>query len=270
MVAAKPTDWGWKVVKYHVQKDLNPDQIVAHMGSKGMRVGLTWVKARLRKYREDGDPNSKDTREDSRWATTAERRWLKRTLLGSCTLLFDRLQTMFHHRFHWWISKAMISAALKTAGPVTAADPLDRPLSLKKVERIAKQRNEAKRRRFRRASRRLRVEQIIWIDESSAADRSLQTRMGWAPVGEPAKLVENLRTDGKLHSLLAAVNLDGFVQPARKVVEGGVDDEKFMHWARHKLRPQVVFTPFPSPHYLTQPTMYYCLCAVSAERWSRG
>ena len=112
MVATKPTDWGWKVVKYHVQKDLTPDQIVAHMGSKGMRVGPTWVKARLRKYREDGDPNTKDTREDSRRATTAERRWLKQTLLGNCTLLFDRLRTMFHRRFHWWISKAMISAAL--------------------------------------------------------------------------------------------------------------------------------------------------------------
>jgi hypothetical protein len=205
MPAPKPKAWGWKVIKYYHLKGLtDPNEIVRHMRGKGMRVGRTWVQDRLRKYREDGDPNSRDARTDARRATTPERRWLKRTLQNDCALLFDQLRRKFHRRFKWWISKHMISAALKTAGPVSPGDQLDRPLSLKKIERIAKQRNEVKRRRFRRASRRLRAEQIIWIDESSAADRSLQTRMGWAPVGEPAKLVENLRTDGKLHSLLAA------------------------------------------------------------------
>jgi hypothetical protein len=228
------------------------------------------VQEKLKKYQEDGDPNSRDVRSDKRRATTAERRWLKRTLLTECTLLFDQLRTKFHRRFHWWISKPMISAALKTAGPVTAADPLDRPLSLKKVERIAKQRNERKRRRFRRAARGLRAEQIIWIDESSAADRSLMTRMGWAPVGEPAKLVENLRSDGKLHSLLAAVNMGGFVEAACQLVEGGVDDEKFMLWARRKLRPQVLFSTSNTPPPLISCDSALGICVVASVLSPRG
>lgn len=240
MPAKKPKAWGWKVVKYYHAKGIKkPEDIAVHMRTKGMLVRRTWVQERLKKYREDGDPNSRDARSDSRRATTAERRWLKKTLLKDCKLLFDQLQVKFQRKFRWRISKPMISVALKTAGPVSPADELDRPLSLKKIERVAKQRNEAKRRRFRRAARGLRAEQIIWIDESSAADRSLQTRVGWAPIGEPAKLVETLKTDGKLHSLLAAVNLSGFVLPACQVVDGGVDDEKLMKWARRKLRPQV-------------------------------
>jgi hypothetical protein len=143
MPAPKPKAWGWKVIKYYHLKGLtDPNEIVRHMRGKGMRVGRTWVQDRLRKYREDGDPNSRDARTDARRATTPERRWLKRTLQNDCALLFDQLRRKFHRRFKWWISKHMISAALKTAGPVSPGDQLDRPLSLKKIERIAKQRNE--------------------------------------------------------------------------------------------------------------------------------
>ena len=77
MPAKKPKAWGWKVAKYYHAKGIKkPKDIAVYMRTKGMLVGRTWVQERLKKYREDGDPNSQDARSDSRRATTAERRWL--------------------------------------------------------------------------------------------------------------------------------------------------------------------------------------------------
>ena len=71
------------MVKYYHAKGIKKSRDIAlYMRTKGMLVGRTWVQDRLRKYREDGDPNSRDARSDSRRATTAERRWLKQTLAG--------------------------------------------------------------------------------------------------------------------------------------------------------------------------------------------
>ena len=107
-------------------------------------------------------------------------------------------------------------------------------------------RNSAKRRSFRRAVRRIRAAQIIWLDESSMADKASMNRLGWAPVGQAAKLAELFRSDSSLYSLLAAVNLDGFVVPACKLVEGGVNDDKFLEWAHRYLLPQL--NPYDNRH----------------------
>jgi hypothetical protein len=70
MVQKKPRTWGWKVIKYHYAKDMtDPADIALHMRGKGMQVGRTWVQEKLKKYQEDGDPNSRDVRSDKRRAT---------------------------------------------------------------------------------------------------------------------------------------------------------------------------------------------------------
>lgn len=177
MPQTHPAEWGWKVVKLRFVRNLSPSAIVAHFEAKHRSIGMTYVKARIRNYRQTGNPNAKAesiNRQSERVATRSERKWLKRELLRNPVQFFDQLQVAFTRKFGWRISRKMLSRALKTAG--RPGDQEDLKLSLKKVERIARQRNSAKRRSFRRAVRRIRAAQIIWLDESSMADK-----MGVAP-----------------------------------------------------------------------------------------
>jgi transposase len=167
---------------------LSPGEIVARFAAKHRSIGTTYVKAKIRNYRQTGNPNARSeavSRQSERVATTSERKWLKRELHRNPVQFFDQLQGAFRRKFGWRISRKMLSRALKTAG--LPGDQDDLKLSLKKVERIARQRNIAKRRSFRRAARRIRAAQIIWLDESSMADKASMHRLGWAPVGQAAK-----------------------------------------------------------------------------------
>ena len=84
---------------------------------------------------------------------------------------------------------------------------------------------------------------LIIIDESHVADADYRRRRGWAPIGEPALIHEYFRdTNGQLRSVLAAVNQDGFVLDACKVVDGGVDDDALYDWAVAHLAP--VLNPY--------------------------
>jgi hypothetical protein len=241
MAPKHPAEWGWKVVKLRFVKGVRTvGEIVAAFRAKHRTVGPTWVKGRLKNYRETGNPNAAVeaiTKTSSKDANRRERRFLKRALLRNPVQFYDQLQVKFRRKFKWHISRKKLAAALKFDGG--AADDWDRPLSLKKVERIARQRNRHKRNRFRRAQRGIPWRCVLWIDESSMADRASANRLGWSPVGQVAKLAELFRSDGKLHSLLAVANCDGFLIPACKLVEGGVDDEKLYEWAVKYLRPRL-------------------------------
>jgi len=234
-----PPEWGWKAVKYrYIEKLESPSDIVARFKEKHRDVGKSWVKQRIANYEQTGHPNPPPERNASRKrATPRERKWLKKQLCLNPVQFFDQLQVTFKRRFGYKISRKMLAQALKHAG--APGDMDDLPLSMKKVERIARQRSSQKRARFRQAMRGISARQAVWLDESSMADRASVSRLGWAPVGQPAKLAEIFKSSGRLWSLLAAVNLEGFILPACKMIEGGVDDEKFISWAETHLLPQL-------------------------------
>ena len=213
-----PPEWGWKVVKYRfIERLEKPAAIVARFRQKHRTIGRTWVPVTkcILNYRTSGDPNKREKRGDSRRATPRERKWLKRTLPHNPVQFLDQLQVAFLRKFQWKISQRMLSQALKTRG--LPGDMDDLPLSMKKVERIARQRNARKRSRFlERAVRGLFAEQLVWLDESSMADRASMSRLGWAPVGQPAKLAEMFRSDGRLWSLLAACGVCWRVSSCRR------------------------------------------------------
>ena len=54
-----PPEWGWKVVKCRFMLGLSPGEIVARFAAKHRSIGATYVKAKIRNYRQMGNPNAR-------------------------------------------------------------------------------------------------------------------------------------------------------------------------------------------------------------------
>ena len=133
----------------------------------------------------------------------------------------------------------MISQALHFAGSARG----DERLSLKVLESLARQRDQDARDRCYDVLKALPSECFVIIDESSIDRRTLRRRRGWAPVNKPARLYELFTVPGAgLRSLIAAVNSEGFVLPACKLLHDGVTDEALYEWAEECLIP--ILNPF--------------------------
>ena len=206
------------------------------MEDAGKKVGRQYVRNCLYRFYTRGDPSKlRDSeRRSNAHASPSQRRWIKKTLRRDPSLYFDEISLRFRTKFGRTISDKMISKALKHDGGQRG----DRPLSLKRLQVLARQRCEAKRLECRLGMAGLDPECLIIIDESHVADADYRRRRGWAPIGEPALIHEYFRdTNGQLRSVLAAVNQDGFVLDACKVVDGGVDDDALYDWAVAHLAP---------------------------------
>ena len=232
--------WAWRIVYLSLGtlagiSALTPTQVKDQMEAEHMPVGIRYVRACMDRFDRCGDPwTTRDSlRRDGRRATASQRRWIKKKLRRNPSLYFDEISQMFQRKFGRTITDAMISQALKHDGGRRD----DRPLSLKVLHVVARQRNAAKRLECQLGLAGLEPECMIILDESHVADKDYRRRRGWAPVGEPANIYEYFSGDGTLRSVLAAVNKDGFVTEACQVVEGGVGDDAFMKWARESLSP---------------------------------
>jgi hypothetical protein len=97
-----------------------------------------------------------------------------------------------------------------------------RNVSLKQLQVIARQRNEEKRARCRRALNLMGVagmaKDFVIIDESHVGDRDRRRRRGWSVVNTPAHVYEWFSGDSTLRSLLCAMDQHGFVIDACKLV----------------------------------------------------
>jgi hypothetical protein len=109
MAPKHPAEWGWKVVKLRFVKGVRTvGEIVAAFRAKHRTVGPTWVKGRLKNYRETGNPNAAVeaiTKTSSKDANRRERRFLKRALLRNPVQFYDQLQVKFRRKFKWHISR---------------------------------------------------------------------------------------------------------------------------------------------------------------------
>jgi hypothetical protein len=249
--------WAWRIV-YHTLRTvvvaytgalapaavatatLPPGEVKRRMDAENMPVGVDYVRACMERFYAHGDPwrTMDSQRRDGRRANSQQRRWIKKKLRRDPTLFFDEVNEKFLGKFGRSISDKMISQAIHFDGD----HRLDRPLSLKTLQVLARQRNEGKRLECRLGLAGLEAECMIILDESHIADRDFRRRRGWAPVGEPSLVYEYFSHDNRLRSVLAAVNKDGFVTEACQV---------------RKLSPWGVSPPPPSPqltHLLLSPS----------------
>ena len=113
-------------------------------------------------------------------------------------------------------------------------------VSLKKLRRIAKERNEDLRADFVRIMSQYRLEEIGFLDEFSKDERTLHRRRGWAKKGKRAVMqgafVCGCRVSGE-----GLLSLDGIV--ASTVVEGSMTRDKFLYFLEHSV---VSFTFLPA------------------------
>ena len=220
-------DYGWKVVEEYQLNYGTPAAssraIAAHFTAQGAKMSPTFVLSTLRRWRRCGNPTQLRMGGCiARQANDVERKWIKALLVQQPDLYFFEVRAKFVQRWRWAISDRMISQALKFDGQVEG----DEPMTMKMLERMARQRNEELRAECLEAltGDGALPECYVIIDESSMDRRTLRRRRGWASRGLPAKLYELFEVSGSnnLQSLLAAVNKDGFVLDACKLVKGGV------------------------------------------------
>jgi hypothetical protein len=222
-------DHGWAIVdeyQLHLGTPGAASRAIARrFGARGVIMSHKFVLTTLRRWRECGDPTEQGRGgSTTRRANAAERIWIKALFQRHPDLYFYEVRAKFIARWRWNISDAMISQAIHWAGEGEG----DAELSLKVLERMARQRCEAQRQLFREAltGPGALPECYVIMDESSMDRRTLRRRRGWSPRGKPAKLFEVFEVQGsqKLHSLLAVVNSDGFILDACKLVEGGIHE----------------------------------------------
>jgi len=85
-------------------------------------------------------------------------------------------------------------------------------------------------------------DQLMFLDESAANERTLDRKYGWAPVGSIARVSEPFKRTMKW-SLLPLYTIDGFV--AWDFVRGSYNRETFNEFVRTWVIPQT--NPFPGP-----------------------
>ena len=239
----KPAALGWDVIEMHCAAEasgypMTVADIIRRFATDRRDISRHYVNNCLARYLLNGDPNKKRKKGSAQRATTKERKWIKARLTRTPDAYFTEVRTAFQKKWAWRISDRMISKALHKAG--ARGDKLDKRLSLKVLERVARQRNEDARNRCRAGFAGFPARCLLFFDESSVDRRTLRRRRGWAPVGEPARVRELFEVLGMtrgLHTLLAAANYNGFVLPACKVVKGGVTDDKLYEYAERHLVP---------------------------------
>jgi hypothetical protein len=203
-------NWAWRIVELAMAGcaaggvALSEREVQRQMLAEGKDLGKKYVRSCLTRFYESGDPHTtRDSdRRDPRRATETQRKWMKRLLKAEPHLYFDEVANKFKAKFRRTITDEMISQAIHYDGGM--AD--DRPLSLKALQVLARQRCTADRMECKLGLQGLNPECMIILDESHAADKTARRRRGWAPVGEPAHIYEYFGQDGTLRSVLAAVN----------------------------------------------------------------
>ena len=85
-------------------------------------------------------------------------------------------------------------------------------------------------------------EQLIYIDESAANERSLDRKYGWSAKGTPARLISSAKRSAKW-SILPVYTYDGFI--AWDIIHGSYNTQLFVNFVREKVIPFT--TPFPGP-----------------------
>jgi hypothetical protein len=85
-------------------------------------------------------------------------------------------------------------------------------------------------------------DQLVFMDESAANERTLDRKYGWSPCGTPARVSQPLKRTERW-SILPAYTVHGYI--AWDIVKGSFNSESFLEVVREKVLPEM--NPFPGP-----------------------
>lgn len=83
--------------------------------------------------------------------------------------------------------------------------------------------------------------QLIFIDESAANERSAHRKYGWAPIGKRPYIYTSIKRSERW-SILPAYTMDGFL--VWDIMQGSYTTETFNDFIEHKVLP--ITNPFPA------------------------
>ena len=133
----------------------------------------------------------------------------------------------------------------------TIHDELQRAnVSRKKLQRVAKERNEERRADFIRRMAQYSPEELGFIDEVSRDERTIGRHYGRAVKGRRAHKQQPF-VRGRRTSTVGVLSLDGFV--ARLTVEGSLTKVVLLEWLEHDVVRPVSFTVQPLTHIAQLP-----------------
>ncbi|KAE8186481.1 hypothetical protein CF336_g6968 [Tilletia laevis] len=168
-------------------------------------------------------------------SSTGDKAWIIFLLRHRPTFYLDELATMLLTYIGTKDGKpphkSTISRWLKAA-----------KISIKKLTRMARQRNQARRGQFSIRMAQYTPSQLVFADETHFNHRNALREYGWAPSNERAPIVTNFNRGGRW-TLLPALSEDGLLAPL--VVSGSINKERFLFWLEFFLLPQM--NRFPGP-----------------------
>ena len=162
--------------------------------------------------------------------TWAEEQYLCSLALSHPELYLDELQEKLIADGRTPVSIATISKCLKRNS-----------LSLRQLTRVARQRSEIEISNFYQRIEGLDMEQFVFVDETAKDASSARRRRGWVVKGSDATVIERLvRHEDDRYTLIAALNLDGFIPEACLRIDRqveNVDMEVFKFYLNNYLVP---------------------------------
>ena len=81
------------------------------------------------------------------------------------------------------------------------------------------------------------ADQLLFLDESAANERTSDRKFGWAPIGTTPYLYQSIKRTERW-SILLVYTIDGFVK-----IQGSFDKQLFNDFVRNKVLP--LCNPFP-------------------------
>jgi len=111
----------------------------------------------------------------------------------------------------------------------------------KRTEKVHEERDDKARADWRSRVCEYKANQIVFVDESAANERTKDRRWGWSLRGLPCRVRQSSQRSTRW-SILPAMGLNGYLD--YDIVHGSFDSERFSFFIRQLLRKM---TPFPGP-----------------------
>ena len=105
------------------------------------------------------------------------------------------------------------------------------------VKNRAKQRSAILRAVFQSIQQYWRAEELCFVDESGANERTGYRKRGWSPRSVDCSVLRELKRSERW-SILPAVTVNGYL-PGTLVIQGSVTKDIFIWWLKHRVLPQL-------------------------------
>jgi len=86
------------------------------------------------------------------------------------------------------------------------------------------------------------ADQLLFVDESAANERTMDRKYGWAPIGLPCKETQSIKRSERW-SILPAYSLDGYI--AWDIIHGSYNTVLFNTFIENHVLP--LCNPYPGP-----------------------